>query len=505
MLYLRNQPPNLARYLPQFLQEDEHFKATLAACSTEHEKYRLLIDEITNQFYIETATWGLGDWERILYLKPDAGDNYEQRRNRILLKLQGRQVSTLDFMARLCARYTVDKAAEIEEHNEENRFRVYLHGGTSDLPGLREALETYKPAHLAYNICHTLYGDLFDDEYVSDGSDSDFWAASLFSLSDDVPYGIPIKADRHDGARIRGGTICRKAERIRDGTLARCGFDATAAPRWGKHIGYIFRSDGKATRDGTLQRDGRCMRRGEKPWKIEYPAQMEDFSVLLITLAKDDAATFEDTLDDYLPRNSIAKRDCNGRHGLTAHPVDSGGSLTITRARQRNGRIQRDGGDINLHDGSIRRGGLFCRNGGGIKRRIDVIHDTVSGGRSIKKPRKEAPLRLRYPELDDVCGGVRGEETASMAASLGGFADILQQRLTYGGSTRRDGRCTRGMTATVYESGGVEVIKCRTRSGSINRAGGFRLAHDGSLIRSGKTTHDKGGNTHGISRQYKAL
>ena len=92
-----------------------------------------------------------------------------------------------------------------------------------------------------------------------------------------------------------------------------------------------------------------------------------------------------------------------------------------------------------------------------------------------------------------------------MAASLGGFADILRQRLTYGGSTRRDGRCTRGMTATAYESGGVEVIKCRTRSGSINRAGGFRLAHDGSLIRSGKTTHDKGGNTHGISRQYKAL
>lgn len=503
MLYLRNQPPNLARYLPQFLQEDEHFKATLAACSTEHEKYRLLLDEITNQFYIETATWGLSDWERILGLKPDAGDNYEQRRNRILLKLQGRQVSTLDFMARLCARYTVDKAAEIEEHNEENRFRVYLHGGTSDLPGLREALETYKPAHLGYDICYTLYGDLFDDEYVSDGSDSDFWAASLFSLSDDVPYGIPIKADRHDGARIRGGTICRKAERIRDGTLARCGFDATAAPRWGKHIDYIFRSDGKATRDGTLQHDGRLMRRGEKPWKIEYPAQMEEFSVLLITLAKDDAATFEDTLDDYLPRNSIAKRDGNGRHGPTAHPVDSDGGLTITRARQRNGRIRRDGGDINLHDGSMRRSGLFCRDGGGTKRRIDVVHDAVSGGRGIRRPKKEAPLRLKYPELDDICGAAR--ETASMAASLGSFADSLQQRLTYSGRARRDGTCMRGMTATAYESGGIEVIKCRTRSGSINRAGGFHLAHDGSLIRSGKTTHDRGGNTHGISRQYKAL
>ena len=501
--FLRTHPVDISRYLPKFLAKDKTFADLLNTFSWEHEKQRLFLQELGKQFFVPTATWCIRDWERIVDVVPDAGDTYEQRRNRILLKLQGRQVSTLDFMARLCARYTVDKAAEIEEHNEENRFRVYLHGGVSDLPGLREALETYKPAHLAYNICHTLYGDLFDDEYVSDGSDSDFWAASLFHLDDDVPYGIPIKADKHDGARIRGGTICRKAERIRDGTLARCGFDATAAPRWGEHIDYIFRSGGKATRDGTLQHDGRLMRRGEKPWKIEYPAQMEEFSILLITLAGDGAATFEDVLDDYLPRNSIAKRDGNGRHGLTSHPVDSGGALTITRSRQRNGRIRRDGGDINLHDGSIRRGGLFCRNGGGIKRRIDVIHDTVSGGRGIKIPRKEAPLRLRYPELDDICGAVR--ETASMAASLGNFADSLQQRLTYSGRARRDGTCMRGMTATAYESGGIEVIKCRTRSGSINRAGGFHLAHDGSLIRSGKTTHDRGGNTHGISRQHKAL
>ena len=503
MGWLRDEKVDISKYLPEFVRGDPVLGQTLAIESKEHERQRLEIRGLLAQAFIETATWGLADWERILDLKPDAGDNYEQRRNRILLKLQGWQVSTLDFMARLCARYTVDKAAEIEEHNEENRFRVYLHGGTSDLPGLREALETYKPAHLGYDICYTLYGDLFDDEYASDGSDSDFWAVSLFSLNDDVPYGIPIKADKHDGTLTRGGAIRRNAERIRDGTLARCGFDATAAPRWGKHIDYIFRSDGKATRDGTLQHDGRLMRRGEKPWKIEYPAQMEEFSILLITLAGDGAATFEDVLDDYLPRNSIAKRDGNGRHGLTSHPVDSGGALTITRARQRNGRIRRDGGDINLHDGSIRRGGLFCRNGGGTKRRIDVIHDAVSGGRGIRRPKKEAPLRLKYPELDDICGAAR--ETASMAASLSSFADSLRQRLTYSGSARRDGSCTRGMTATAYESGGIEIIKCRTRSGSINRAGGFHLAHDGSLIRSGKTTHDRGGNTHGISRQYKAL
>ena len=154
MLYLRNQTPDLARYLPQFLQEDEHFKAALAACSTEHEKYRLLLDEITNQFYIETATWGLADWERILDLRPDASDNYEQRRNRILLKLQGKQTSTVAFLTNLIKRYCTEKSkVTVIEDNEHYMFHAEIADGTvSYADNLLDALNTYKPAHLGFDI-----------------------------------------------------------------------------------------------------------------------------------------------------------------------------------------------------------------------------------------------------------------------------------------------------------------------------------------------------------------
>ena len=57
MYFLRNLPADISRYLPQFLQTDEHFKGLLSACSTEHEKYRLLLDELSNQLYVQTATW----------------------------------------------------------------------------------------------------------------------------------------------------------------------------------------------------------------------------------------------------------------------------------------------------------------------------------------------------------------------------------------------------------------------------------------------------------------
>lgn len=505
MGWLRDEKVDISKYLPEFVRGDPVLRQALAIESKEHERQRLEIRDLLAQAFIDTATWGLTDWERILDLKPDAGDNYEQRRNRILLKLQGWQVSTLDFMARLCARYTVDKAAEIEEHNEENRFRVYLHGGASDLPGLREALETYKPAHLAYNICYTLYGDLFDDEDVTDAGDLDFWAASFFSLSDDVPYGIPIKANKHDGALIRGGTICRKAERIRDGTLARCGIDATAAPRWGKHIDYIFRSDGKAARDGALQHDGRLMRRGEKPWKIEYVDQMEEFSVLVITLARDGAATFEDDLKGLLPRSGIIGRDGSGRHGRVNHPVDTDGGLTITRARQRNGRIRRDGGDTNLHDGSMRRSGMFRRDGGGIKRRVDIINDRLSGAQSIARGKKEAPLYLKYPELYDTYAGAE-ERAAGETLLLDGFADDTAQRLLHGGTVQRTGSYTRGADRqTIYESGGIEIIRCKIRDGAIDRAGGWTLKRDSSLRHSGESTHDEGGNRRDITRHLETM
>lgn len=154
MYFLRNLPADISRYLPQFLQTDEHFKGLLTACSTEHEKYRLLLDELSNQLYVQTATWGLADWERILALQPNATDDYAQRRNRILLYLQGRQISTVDFLERLVKRYlSSDGSDHIVEHNDQSTFHVFIDSGkVLYLKDLHEGLDTYKPAHLAYDI-----------------------------------------------------------------------------------------------------------------------------------------------------------------------------------------------------------------------------------------------------------------------------------------------------------------------------------------------------------------
>jgi len=150
---LRTYPVDLSRYLPDFLFQDETFKAVLAACSTEHERQRLFLQEIGKQMYVPTATWGLADWERIVGVTSQPSDTYEARRNRILLKLQSHQTSTQEFMSRLATRYVTNGKATLKERNSEYAFDVdidYANNTTVDTDGLLEAIETYKPAHLAW-------------------------------------------------------------------------------------------------------------------------------------------------------------------------------------------------------------------------------------------------------------------------------------------------------------------------------------------------------------------
>lgn len=231
MLYLRNQPPNLARYLPQFLQEDEHFKATLAACSTEHEKYRLLLDEITNQFYVETATWGLSDWERIVDIAPKPSDTYDERRRRVLLKLQSHQTSTLAFMEQLISRYLDAGRGYIEEHPERYAFRVMLEGCLIDKPGLIEALETYKPAHLGYDFRFLLIGDTLREDFAAtqygdDNAITDLVARLRYHLEDAYLYESfddpPRHGDEglyHDGLHMRVGADGPTIDRVSVGLV----------------------------------------------------------------------------------------------------------------------------------------------------------------------------------------------------------------------------------------------------------------------------------------------
>ena len=88
---LRTYKVDVLRYLPKFLSKDSSFKATQDSLSEEHEKLRLLIIDICKQMFVETATWGLDDWERVYGIKTDKDLSLEKRRENLLIKIQGAQ------------------------------------------------------------------------------------------------------------------------------------------------------------------------------------------------------------------------------------------------------------------------------------------------------------------------------------------------------------------------------------------------------------------------------
>lgn len=151
LFLLRRTPVKTLKHLPKFLPIDDDFKNTELISDDEHEKLRLDILDVKKQLFVETATWGLSDWERVLDLSVKENANLEDRRIQILLKLQGANTVSETFMNNLINMFCEDKSGYIIQHNPEYWFEVVLNGNQKlDLDSLSDAIETYKPAHLGY-------------------------------------------------------------------------------------------------------------------------------------------------------------------------------------------------------------------------------------------------------------------------------------------------------------------------------------------------------------------
>ena len=104
---MRQQPINVLDYLPKFLGKDPMFKKTADTCSTEHNRLRLALQDLADNFFVNTATWALPLYESFLGIKTGDGATDEFRRQRILFKLQHVDVSTVDFMNSIVNLYSV--------------------------------------------------------------------------------------------------------------------------------------------------------------------------------------------------------------------------------------------------------------------------------------------------------------------------------------------------------------------------------------------------------------
>lgn len=161
MQFIREQDANLAEYLPKFISQDKEINTLLSIESEEHNRQRELLIDILKQFFIHSATWGLDHWEKVFAIYSKPNESYELRRAKIYAKLQSKQISTVQFLTQLASKFFPSNTdVKIKEVNSKNLFYLIANYTAldNDYFALRDAIEIYKPAHLAMIIQHFLDG-----------------------------------------------------------------------------------------------------------------------------------------------------------------------------------------------------------------------------------------------------------------------------------------------------------------------------------------------------------
>lgn len=156
--WMKEDRVDILQHLPPFLRKDKQFQETNNSDSEEHEKIRLELQELLDQLFIKSATWGLDYWEKLLGIESTEGTDIGLRRKEVIYRLKKPGSVTNAFLTKLINQFISDNAGFIIPYNEEYRIEILYHGGTIlDYSKLRDAINLYIPAHIGYKlITHTI-------------------------------------------------------------------------------------------------------------------------------------------------------------------------------------------------------------------------------------------------------------------------------------------------------------------------------------------------------------
>ena len=147
--WMRQSIVDILQYLPAFLAHSQQFQAANDADSKEHDTIRIDLQNVLDQFYVKSATWGLERWEELCGITTDKTLSDSVRRRTIIAKLQNPGSVTEAFLRGLINQYILDKSGTVTDHPETYSadFNIPLVDKAS-LLGIAKDVRTYIPAHI---------------------------------------------------------------------------------------------------------------------------------------------------------------------------------------------------------------------------------------------------------------------------------------------------------------------------------------------------------------------
>ena len=110
------------------------------------------LEDLLNQFFVNSATYGLDKWESMLGISKNNFD-IQTRRENIKAKMRSRGTTTVSVIKNICEAYSNGIVEVIVNHSDYSFIIDFV--GTIGIPKafaeLDKAIEEIKPAHLAHS------------------------------------------------------------------------------------------------------------------------------------------------------------------------------------------------------------------------------------------------------------------------------------------------------------------------------------------------------------------
>lgn len=148
---------NLLEKLPSFYHYSNIVKAFIDANSNEADILDYYINDLNDNLYVKTATWGLDLFEEELGLITDKSVSYEDRRERIISKKRGNGTTTKNMIKNTAEAFSGGEVEIIENFSDYSFIVKFIgiKGIPRNLQLFKNMLEEIKPAHLSYELAFT--------------------------------------------------------------------------------------------------------------------------------------------------------------------------------------------------------------------------------------------------------------------------------------------------------------------------------------------------------------
>lgn len=146
--------PDLFRYLPEDYHTSVVYINILNSVAKRLGELGYYRQDLINQYFVSTATWGLSIWENILGIKTNISKSYEERRDVIKSKIVGFGTLTKSKLKEIAKAYT-NADIDIIEDSMNYKFIIKFVGVLGIPKNMDDFLSTIdlvKPAHLLYEI-----------------------------------------------------------------------------------------------------------------------------------------------------------------------------------------------------------------------------------------------------------------------------------------------------------------------------------------------------------------